>query len=419
MQKHCRIVLSVFVIGMLCAGMAAYAEDITIRYMALPDRFGYEPEVIALFEQQNPGIKLEMVNVPVGGANVVHDKEVTMMAAGDGSIDIFCSDVIWPPEYASAGWLLPLDEWFPKEEQDKYIPAMIDAQTVNGHIYGVPYMADWGLLYYRKDILEENGLEVPKTWMELVETAQKLQNQPEMIGYISNWVTNQQLICEYFEFLYSNGGAFLDETGTMPVFTSPEALEAAQFMVDMANKYKIVQPGITTMDIDEGRAIFTGGKAIFHRNWLYVWAMAQFHESSKVKDKIGVALLPTFKEGMHTSTLGGWSWAVNKFTKHPEAAAKAALFLGGPEAQKIRALKGDYVPPLLPVLNDPDVVAKNPIYLEMLKFAQYIKSRPKSPFYTQISDIFQTELQAAIVQKKSVEDAMNTAAEEIAAILEE
>ena len=418
MQKFCRIVLSVLIMGILCVGMAAYAEDVTVRYMSLADHFGVEPEIITLFEKQNPGIKLEMVNVPEGGANPVHDKQVTMMAAGDGSIDIFCVDVIWPPEYVAADWLLPLDEWFSKEEQDQYIPAMIDAQTIDGHIYGVPYLADWGVLFYRKDILEEHGMEVPKTWMELVEIAQELQDQPEMIGWVSNWVTNQQLICEYFEFLYSNGGTFLDESGTKPIFTSPEALEAAQFMVDMANKYKITQPGITTMDIDEGRAIFTEGKAIFHRNWLYVWAMAQHHESTKVAGKIGIALLPTFKEGMNTSTLGGWSWAVNKATKNPEAAAKAALFLGGPEAQKIRATKGDRVPALLPVMNDPEVVAKNPVYPEMYKFAKYIKSRPKSPFYTQISDIFQTALQAAIVQQKSVEDALNDAAEEIEMILE-
>ena len=418
MQKHVSRMLSMFIVALSLFGGLANAEDITIRYMSLPDHFGNEPEIIALFEKQNPGIKLEMVNVPEGGANVVHDKQVTMLAAGDGSIDIFCTDVIWPPEYVAADWLLPLNEWFSKAEQDQYIPAMIDAQSVDGKIYGVPYLADWGVLFYRKDLLDQAGLQPPKTWMELVEMAQKLQNQPDMIGHIGNWVTNQQLICEYFEFLYSNGGAFLDETGKKVLFTSKEGIEAAQFMVDLANKYKVVQPGITTMDLDEGRAIFTGGKAIFHRNWLYVWAYGQQHESSKVKDKIGVALLPTFKEGMNTSTLGGWSWSVNKFTKYPEAAAKAALFLGGAEAQKIRATKGDRMPTLLSVMGDPEVVAKNPVYPEMLKFAQFIKSRPKSPFYTQISDIFQTELQAAIVQKKSVEDAMKTAAEEIQAIIE-
>jgi multiple sugar transport system substrate-binding protein len=395
------------------------AEQITIRYLALPDHFGIEPEIQAVFMKENPGMKLEMTGVPEGGAGQLHDKEATMLAASDGSIDIFCTDVIWPPEFAAANWLLPLDQWFPKAEQDKYIPAMIDAQTVNGHIYGVPWLADWGVLFYRKDLLEQAGLQVPKTWMELVEIAQKLQHQPDLIGYIGNWVANQQLICEYMEFLYSNGGQFLDDTGKKVLFNSKEGIEAAQFMVDLANKYKVVQPGITTMDLDEGRAIFTEGKVIFHRNWLYVWGMSQYHESTKVKGKVGIALLPTFKEGMNTSTLGGWSWSVNAFTKHKEEAAKAALFLGGPVAQKIRATKADRVPPLLPVLNDPDVVAKNPEYLEMFKFAKYIKSRPKSPFYTQMSDIFQAELQSAIVQQKTAEQAMNDAAEQIQPILEQ
>jgi multiple sugar transport system substrate-binding protein len=71
------------------------------------------------------------------------------------------------------------------------------------------------------------------------------------------------------------------------------------------------------------------------------------------------------------------------------------------------------------VLNDPDVVAKNPEYLEMFKFAKYIKSRPKSPFYTQMSDIFQAELQSAIVQQKTAEQAMKDAAEQIQPILEQ
>jgi len=221
------------------------------------------------------------------------------------------------------------------------------------------------------------------------------------------------------EYLYSNGGQFLSEDGTKTMFNSPEGIEAVQFMVDMVNKYNVVQPGITTMDIDEGRAIFTEGRAIFHRNWLYVWAMAQSHETTKVKDKVGIALLPTFKEGMNTLTLGGWSWAVNKYTKHPEQAARVALFLGGYDAQRFRALNTEWVPALTDVLGDPEVVAKYPIYQEMYKMTSYIKSRPKSPFYTQISDIMQAELQEAILQNKTVEQALNDAEEQIQYILED
>ena len=412
--------LAVLVVGMcVLSSVFVSAETVNIRYMGFTDPFGTEPELKAMFEKQNPGITIEFVNAPEGGANRTHDKYVTMLAAGDSSIDVLNSDVIWPPELAAADWLLPLDKWFSKEEQAKYIPAMIDAQTVGGHIYGVPWLADWGVLFYRKDILAQAGVQVPKTWKEAIDIAVKLQKQPDLIGWVSSWKADQQLMCEFVEFLYSNGGEFLDPTGKKVMFNSPEGREAAQFMVDMANKYKVVQPGNTTMDLDEGRTIFTNGKAIFHRNWLYVWALAQHHEGSKVKDKVGIALVPTFKEDKVTCTLGGWSWSVNKFTKYPEAAAKVALFLGGPEAQKLRALKGNRVPPYLPVLNDPDVVAKNPEYLEMYKMSAYIKSRPKSPFYTQMSDFMQAELQNAILQKKTVEQAFNDAAAQIQPILEE
>lgn len=421
MKKHVVVLtLSALCMWALFAVFAGAQEPIVIRYMSNTDDLpGVNDEIKAVFEAQNPGITIEYVAMPQGGAaDQVHDKYVTMLAAGDGSIDVFSSDVIWPPELAAAGWLLPLDEWFSKEEQAKYIPAMIDAQTINGHIYGVPWMTDFGALYYRKDLLEEAGLEPPKTWQEMVEIAQKFHNPPDMFGYVSNFKADQQLMCEYVEFLHSNGGRFLDESGTKILFTEPESVEAIQFMSDMVNTYKIVQPGITTMGVDEGRTIFTEGRAVFHRNWLYVWALAEHHEASKVKGKVGVMLLPTFKEGMNTSTLGGWSFSVNAFTEHKEEAVKAALFLGGPEAQKIRALKSNRVPPYLPVLNDPDVVAKNPVYLEMAKFANNIKSRPKTPFYTQISDIFQAELQEAILMRKTPEEAVNDAAEEIEPLLE-
>ncbi len=412
------LTLSVLCLCSLFTAFAGAEEPVVIRYMEGTDRFGIYPEIEAAFHEKYPNITLEFIQNPEGGANRVHDKLVTMLAAGDSSVDVFTTDVIWPPELAAAGWLLPLNEWFPPEEQAKYIPAMIDAQTVDGKIYGVPHLTDFGALFYRKDILEEAGIELPNTWGEMVEIAQKFHNPPEMFGYISNFKADQQLMCEYVEFLYSNGGKFLDESGTEMLFTSPESIESIQFMVDMVNKYKIVQPGITTMNLDEGRTIFTEGRAVFHRNWLYVWAMGEHHEASKIKGKIGVMLLPTFKEGMNTSTLGGWSFSVNAFTKHKEEAAKVALFLGGPEAQKIRAMKGDRVPPLMPVLNDPEVVEKNPVYLEMSKFANYIKSRPKTPFYTQISDIFQAELQEAILMRKTPEEAVQDAVEEIEPLLE-
>ncbi len=395
---------------------ATATGPITLREMEHLDRFNYNAKILPLFEKQNPNMKVEYIVAPQQGANYVHDKEVTMLAAKDGSIDVFVTDVIWPPEYAAAGWLEPLDDVFPASEQKKYIAAMIDAQTINGKIYGVPWLNDIGHMFYRQDLLDGIGAKAPDLWSDLVQISQKLQG-PNMIGYVPCFFQDQQLMCNYYEYLYSNNGVFLDSSGKKPMFTDKASIEAVQFMVDLVNKYKVVQPGVTTMGLDDGRVIFTEGRAVFHRNWNYVWATAESHPDSKIRGKTGTSLVPRFANGQHVATLGGWSYSVNAFSKHKAEAKKLAVFLGGFEAQKIRALDGDRTPTTYPLLADPDIVKKYPVYLAWQKEAESAKSRPKSPFYTQLSTIFQAELQNAILMKKSPEQAMKDAADQMKPIL--
>ena len=396
-------------------GASASAGPITLTYMSHQDRFNINPKINAIFEKEHPNVKVVFVQEPQGGADTTHNKLVTMLAAKDGSIDTFITDVIWPPELAAAGWLLPLDKWFPKSEQSKYIPAMIDAQTINGHIYGVPWLNDIGHLFYRKDLLQQAGINPPDTWMDLVNTSQKLQSS-SMIGYVADFFPDQQLMCNYTEYLWSNNGTFFDANGKIR-FTEKPSVDAVQFMADLMNKYKVVQPGITTMQLDDGRVIFTEGRAVFHRNWNYVWAMAQDSPESKISGKIDVTTVPRFPDGPHTTTLGGWSFSVNAYSKNADMAAQLAVFLGRTDVQKIRALESDTTPAILALLGDPDIVATNPVYLSWQKEASNAKARPKSPFYTQVSDVFQRQLQEAILQNKTPQQAMNDAATDIKTVI--
>jgi multiple sugar transport system substrate-binding protein len=390
---------------------------VTLRYMEHADRFNIAPKLNAMFEEKHPNVKVEFVLNPQQGADYVHNKLVTMLAAKDGTIDVFLTDVIWPPELAAAGWLLPLDDWFTPELQKQHVAAMIDAQTVGGHVYGVPTLNDIGHFFYRVDLLEGGGMKVPVFWQDMVEIAQKLQG-PNMIGYAACFYPDQQLICNYVEYLWSNGGEFLDVTGKKVRFTEKASVDAVQFMVDLVNKYKVVQPGITTMVLDDGRVIFTEGRAVFHRNWNYAYSMGMEHPESKIKGKVGTSVVPRFQNGPHSTCLGGWSYSVNAFTKNKELAVELAMFFGGPEVQKIRALEADRTPTILSLLGDPDVLQKYPVYKAWQTEADKAKARPKSPFYTQLSDIFQRELQEALLMRKTPAEAMKAAADEITQIIQ-
>ena len=73
-------------------------------------------------------------------------------------------DVIWPAEFAVAGWARALDEQFPPVEQANFLAGPIQAGTYQGHIYGVPSRIDSGMLYYRVDLLDKHGFSPPQTW---------------------------------------------------------------------------------------------------------------------------------------------------------------------------------------------------------------------------------------------------------------
>ena len=59
--------------------VSASAKDIVITYIDHPDRFKINNKIHAIFEKENPGIKLKHIPRPSGGADAYHDKLVTML----------------------------------------------------------------------------------------------------------------------------------------------------------------------------------------------------------------------------------------------------------------------------------------------------------------------------------------------------
>ena len=86
----------------------------------------------------------------------------TLLAAESHDIDVFQIDVIWPAILASH--LMDLSPVLPEQDRADQFKVLIENDTVGGKLVAVPWFVDAGLLYYRRDLLEKYGKEVPRTW---------------------------------------------------------------------------------------------------------------------------------------------------------------------------------------------------------------------------------------------------------------
>src|SRR4051812_4469976 len=102
------------------------------------------------FMQQNPGIRVELQRTP-DDASQRHQLYVQWLNARVGNPSILQLDVVWTPEFAAAGWVLPLDKYNPP--RGEFFPATITANTWAGKLYALPWFADVGLLYRRTDLV--------------------------------------------------------------------------------------------------------------------------------------------------------------------------------------------------------------------------------------------------------------------------
>lgn len=148
------------------AGCGRDSGDTVVRFWAM----GREAEVVtglvAEFEHENPGIRVEIQNIPWSAA---HEKLLTAFAA-EGLPDVCQLGNTWIPEFAALDTLEPLQPYVDASQvvdQADYFPGIWDTNVIDGVLYGVPWYVDTRLLFYRKDILAQAGVEAPpETWAE-------------------------------------------------------------------------------------------------------------------------------------------------------------------------------------------------------------------------------------------------------------
>ncbi|HAD81095.1 TPA: ABC transporter substrate-binding protein [Candidatus Edwardsbacteria bacterium] len=380
--------LALPVIALALAMSCAKSGEKSLTWAVGKDPTGRHQALIEEFQRVHPGVRVNLLEMPES-SSAQHDAYVTYLAAGDRTIDVYSIDIIWPAEFAQAGWLLPLDDVL--TEKEDFLPGPLAGCTYRDTLWAVPWFTDAGMLYYRSDLLKKNRLKVPVTWEELIKRASFLSKKYGMVGYAWQGQQYEGLVCNFLEVLWSCGGELFDDNG-QPLLASREALQAAGIVKEMFN-IKASPLGVLTYKEEESRQLFTSGQAVFMRNWPYAWALSQdTTKGSVVAGKVGMAPLPACRGESSSSCLGGWNLAVSRFSRHPALAKELVLFLTSAESQKEFALKGGRLPTRKSVYHDQKVLEANPHYRDF--YCSFITARPRPvrPDYSRISDFLQIGL---------------------------
>lgn len=314
------------------------------------------------------------------------------LAAGNSDIDVYMTDVIWAPQLADQ--FVDLTD-AAKDVIKDHFPSIVESQTANGKLVAIPAFTDAPALFYRKDLLEKYGKPVPKTWDEMAATAKEIQDKEreagakDMWGFVFQGNAYEGLTCDALEWVKSfGGGQIVEANGDISINNehAAKALETAKSWVGT-----ISPPGVLAYQEEEARGVWQTGNAVFMRNWPYAYALGNGDDSA-VKGKFGVSTLPAATAGdKPAATLGGWNYAVSKYSKHQEEAIKLALYLGSKEMQKRRAIEQTNLPTIVSLYDDADVAKAAPIIPQWKDVFMNAVPRPSAPTkvkYNEVSSLF-------------------------------
>jgi trehalose/maltose transport system substrate-binding protein len=304
-------------------------------------------------------------------------------------IDAFSIDVVWPGTIAQH--LVDLSQALGDDAKQHY-PGIVANNTVGGKLVAMPYFSDFGMLFYRTDLLQKYGFSSPpQSWDELNQQATKIvagekASNPTFAGFVFQGKAYEGLTCDALEWIASSGGGTIVDQSNKVTVNNPQAAAILNEIKGWIGN--IVPQGVTSYQEEDARQAFQGGNAAFMRNWPYAYSLGQSSDS-QVAGKFDVGPLPSQAGGKPTGTIGGWGQAVSKYSKVQDAAIQLIRYFCSADVQRWRAIAGSFVPTIPTIAEDPQVIAVQP-YLKSTANVDRV-GRPTGAFgdnYNQASTAF-------------------------------
>jgi multiple sugar transport system substrate-binding protein len=361
-------------------------------------------QVIPAFEKKYPNITVKSQNVPYQSLL----QKLTATVAGGTGPDVVRSDIIWMPQLAKIGALVPTDDII-AQRQNEFYAGPLATCSYKGKYYGLPLDTNTRVIFYNKTVLSQVGVNQPPTTTADFQTiAQKVTALGKnFYGFADGGLDPWNI----FPWIWSFGGAVTDDNYTKAsgFINGAQSVAALEFLVGLY-KSRALAPNIV------GGSTYSPDDEFGKNHLGFIldgpWVVPTLQQSYP-KLEYDLALMPAGPAGSTSSVVGGEDIAVMSSSKNIDAAKTFMQYMTSEDVQVMMGKVGQ-----MPVLKSLEGEASLPAYFSMFaKQLETAKPRTVSPNYTKMATILTDAFNRAFRGQATSQAALDSAAQQMDPLL--
>ncbi|MBX9254211.1 sugar ABC transporter substrate-binding protein [Desmonostoc muscorum CCALA 125] len=375
-----------------------------------PQFTDYFKNLIANFETQNSGIKVNWVDVPWAAM----ENKILTAVSGKTPPDVVNLNPGFASQLAGRNAWLDLDTKVPNDVRSSYLPNIWKASTLNGKSFGIPWYLTTRLTIYNTDLLKQAGInKPPATYAELAQIAQQIKDKTGKYAFFVTFVPQDS--GEVLESFVQMGVTLIDAQGKA-AFNSPQGKAAFQYWVDLYKKGLLPKEALTQGHRHAIDLYQSGETALLASGPEFLKAIA--NNAPKIAQASEIA--PQLTGDTGKKNVAVMNIVIPRDSKQPDNAVKFALFVTNDENQLAFAKAANVLPSTIKALSDSyfkDVPANaSPIDKARVITAKQLQQAeiltPTLKDFNKLQKAVYENLQAAMLGEKTVDKAVEDAAQQ-------
>lgn len=317
------------------------------------------------------------------------------LAAEDDTTDLMNLDPVFVPEFANAGWLeeMPADTL-----TDDTLEGIAETVRWDDKIYAAPLWANTQVLWYRKSLAEQAGLDMsgPVTWDQVIDAASSVEGAT--VGVQAN--KYEAYVVWINSLIQGAGGDIISDVEAgkdASVDIDSDAGRAAAAVIQKLAGSSAAQRDLSVSNEGTSLPAMYAGPGEFMTNWTFVFQNYKGLVGGDLSEDdfadLGWARYPATVEGEESKPpVGGIDIGVGAFSKHPDLALEAAACITETESQVRLAVDAGLMPATRTGYESPELAEAYPADLLELFQTSVDQGgpRPKSAYYATISSAIQS-----------------------------